>query len=90
MKRIMLAGAAAVALAIGMASPAAAAPPECNWGEATSDFVAAEGGQAQGAHAADPSGDGRGPESRVGLPNLDPSAEGQGKLVATCLIVTGG
>jgi hypothetical protein len=90
MKKMMFAGAAAVALAIGMASPAAAAPPECNWGEATSEFIAANSGKAQGMHAADPSGDGPGYEGRVGLPNLDPSAQGQGKLVATCLIVTGG
>ncbi|WES63123.1 hypothetical protein P0L94_11720 [Microbacter sp. GSS18] len=88
--RTLIGTGAALLLALAAAAPANAAPPECNWGVATSDSVAEFGGKALGEHSSDPSGDGPGYESRVGLPNLDPSAEGSDKLVATCLIVTGG
>ncbi|WP_448002987.1 hypothetical protein [Agromyces bauzanensis] len=89
-KHTLIGVGAAILLTLAAAAPANAAPPACNWGEATSSSIAEFGGRAHGAHASDPSGDGRGHEGRVGLPNLDPSASGSGKLVATCLIVTGG
>ena len=52
--------------------------PECNWGELTSEAIA--DGFDQGQHASDPSGDGLGPEDRVGLANVIE----QGNLHATC------
>ncbi len=61
------------------------AVPSCNWGELTSTAITEEGFD-QGTHAADPSGDGLGPEDRVGLPNL---GGGKGDLVATCQLVDG-
>jgi len=88
--RTLIGGAAAVMLALATAAPANAAPPECNWGAATSGSIADTGGRSLGQHSSDPSGDGRGYEERFGLPNLDPAAEGSDKLVATCLLVTGG
>lgn len=89
-KHTLIGAGAAVLLAFAAAAPASAAPPECNWGEETSSSIAETGGRAHGAHASDPSGDGRGYEGRVGLANVDPSATGSDKLVSTCIIVTGG
>lgn len=42
--------------------------PELTWGDLTHEQIAA--GFDQGGHAADPSGDGLGPEDRVGLANV--------------------
>ena len=50
----------------------------CNWGDLTSDSIAA--GFPQGQHASDPSEDGLGPEERVGLANVVE----QGNVFATC------
>lgn len=62
--------------------PAAADPPDCNWGRLTADAIA--GGFDQGPHSSDPSGDGHGPgtvdEPRAGLANVVE----RGNLNATC------
>jgi hypothetical protein len=54
----------------------------CNWGQLTSESIAA--GFEQGPHASDPSGDGYGPgdsdQPRVGLANV----VDKGDLEATC------
>jgi len=57
----------------------------CNWGELTSDSIAESSGSVQGEHASDPSGDGLGPEERVGLANVIE----QGDLFATCEFIDG-
>lgn len=71
----------------GLAAPAAADPPECNWGQATADAIA--NGFDQGGHASDPTGDGHGPgtvdEPRVGLANVVE----RGNLEATCTFIVG-
>jgi hypothetical protein len=68
-----------------LAGPAAADPPECNWGQLTAEAIAA--GFPQGAHSSDPSGDGHGPgtadEPRVGLANV----VNQGDLEALCELI---
>jgi hypothetical protein len=67
------------------AAPASAAPPSCNWGELTAYAIHEVEDWDQGRHSADPSGDGLGPEERVGLPTI----LGRGDLVATCEFVRG-
>ena len=52
---------------------------KCNWGELTAS-AAVEDGRVHGRHAADPSDDGLGPESRVGLANV----VNRGDLHALC------
>jgi hypothetical protein len=79
---VLTAGAVAVAT-LTVASPAGAARPTCNWGQLTSGAI--HGGFDQGSHASDPSGDGHGPEDRVGLANvIEP-----GNLHATCEFLAG-
>lgn len=82
MKKI-LAAAGAAALLVGLSvAPAQADPPDCNWGNLTSQAIA--DGFAQGPHASDPSGDGKGPgdadQPRAGLANVVE----RGNLAATC------
>ncbi len=85
-KIISTAAAAAVCLGL-MAAPAAAAKPECNWGQLTAAAIA--GGFEQGPHSSDPSGDGHGPgtadEARAGLANVVE----RGDLEATCELIAG-
>ena len=83
MKKRLVGGAAAIVLGLSAMIPAPvnAAPPSCNWGELTADAIAA--GFDQGAHSSDPSGDGRGPEDRVGLANVLE----RGNLNATCELI---
>ncbi len=79
-KVVYLFGAAALSLGLA-ASPASAAKPDCSWGELTSASIA--DGFDQGGHSADPSGDGNGPEDRVGLANVVE----RGNLEATCELI---
>ena len=70
---------------LAIASSVSAAPPDCNWGQLTSEEISE--GFDQGAHSSDPSGDGHGPgtadESRAGLGNVVE----QGNLEATCELI---
>jgi hypothetical protein len=68
-------------LMLAMALPVFADPPSCNWGQLTSDSIA--DGFDQGGHSSDPSGDGLGPEPRVGLANV----VNQGDMNATCELI---
>ena len=52
-----------------------------SWGDLTSEAIA--GGFDQGAHASDPSGDGKGKETRVGLGNAGGGGVGSGDLSKT-------
>lgn len=84
--RKVISAAAAAGVVIGLAAaPAAAAKPECNWGQLTAESIAA--GFDQGGHSSDPSGDGHGPgtadEARAGLGNVVE----QGNLEATCELI---
>ena len=71
-----------------LASLAVAAPPddsvgvECNWGLLTMEQIL-EDDFDQGAHASDPSDDGRGPEERVGLANVVE----RGNMQALCELI---
>lgn len=80
MKTLIIAALAAALGTAAFANGHGKEPPgqrDNNWGETTRDFIA--GGFDQGGHASDPSGDGKGKEDRVGLPNV----AGQGDLSAT-------
>lgn len=72
-KKIALAAAAGLGLAVLAAPAAQAAPPTCNWGQVTSDAIA--GGFEQGPHASSFAG-----TKRSGLANVVE----QGNLNATC------
>ena len=81
---VVLAVLAVMALMLSV-TPAAADPPECNWGQLTASSIA--GGFPQGPHSSDPSGDGHGPgtadEPRAGLANVVE----RGGLHATCELI---
>ena len=80
------------ALALGaMTSLALAEPPDVptspSWGELTRQAVAAEGGRALGAHAADPNPAEEGNETpRTGLANVTGN---RGDLAATIDLISG-
>jgi hypothetical protein len=83
-KSIAVVSGVAVAALVGLgAAPAAAAPPSCSWGELTAYAIHEVEGWDQGRHSADPSGDGPGPEDRVGLANVT----GKGDLAGTCVLI---
>jgi len=86
MKKLITTAAITGALALGLATPALAGPPTCNWGQVTAAAVADDFDQ--GGHASDPSGDGHGPgtndEPRAGLANVVE----QGNLNATCELLS--
>jgi hypothetical protein len=85
MKRIIAAAGIVAVASIGVAVPAQAAKPSCNWGQLTAGAIA--GGFQQGPHSSDPSGDGHGPgtadEPRAGLANVVE----KGNLQATCELI---
>lgn len=82
LRRFVLTTAIAIAALLFTVVPASAAPPECNWGQLT-QYAILELDFDQGAHSSDPSGDGRGKEDRVGLPNVVE----KGNLDATCQLI---
>jgi hypothetical protein len=87
MKKFALAAGVVAVASVGLAVPAQAAQPSCNWGQLTSGAIG--GGFAQGPHSSDPSGDGHGPgtadEPRSGLANVLT----RGDLHATCEFIAG-
>ncbi len=80
MKKLVVASVLAISVA-GVSSGAQAEKPSCNWGQLTAEAIA--NGFPQGDHSSDPSGDGKGPEDRVGLPNVVE----KGNLNATCELI---
>lgn len=82
-KRMIIGAVAGLAGATFMVTGTVAAEqPECNWGKLTA-YAIHELDFDQGGHSADPSGDGNGPEDRVGLPNVIT----KGDLDATCDLI---
>jgi hypothetical protein len=83
-RMVVLTVLAVMALAM-IVTPAAADPPDCNWGRLTAGAIA--DGFPQGPHSSDPSGDGHGPgtldEPRAGLANVVE----KGNLEATCELI---
>jgi hypothetical protein len=83
MRKRVLATIGVAGLLTVMASGPASAQPDCSWGELTRSVVPL------GAHASDPSGDGKGPgdadQPRVGLANVVE----RGNLHATCEALAG-
>ena len=80
MKKIITISCLAVVLSLAPLNLTADDEPT-NWGELTSQSIA--DGFDQGGHSSDPSGDGKGPEERVGLANVVE----RGNLMATLALL---